>query len=132
MLTPLQLQKLKPNRARELLMSRGIWSRVSVIEHHYYHFDEVWHAVYNRAERRHLNGAFCLPVPPGRAFAVAHSLVCADPENLDFKDDQSKERQVNLFKSIMVRPHPRAWARPAWRALSRGVCLCWCVGVDGA
>ena len=59
LLTPLQLQKLKPNRARELLMSRGIWSRVSVIEHHYYHFDEVWHAVYNRAERRHLNGAFC-------------------------------------------------------------------------
>ena len=103
LLTPLQLQKLKPNRARELLMSRGIWSRVSVIEHHYYHFDEVWHAVYNRAERRHLNGAFCATFASlSRCSFVGF---CADPENLDFKDDQSKERQVNLFKSIMVRPH---------------------------
>ena len=79
LLTPLQLQKLKPNRARELLMSRGIWSRVSVIEHHYYHFDEVWHAVYNRAERRHLNGAFCAPL---QALAVAHSLVFAQTRRI--------------------------------------------------
>ena len=26
-----------------------------------------------------------------------------DPENLDFKDDETKNRQLNLFKSIMVR-----------------------------
>ena len=29
-------------------------SRVATTEHHYYHMDEVWHALYNRAERRHL------------------------------------------------------------------------------
>jgi hypothetical protein len=83
---PLSLQALKPRAARELLMNRGIWPRVSVQEHHYYHFDEVWHAVYNRAERRHM----------------------LDPENLDFKDDETKNRQLNLFKSIMVRRTPAA------------------------
>jgi len=80
-LAPLQLHTLKPHMAKELLMERGVWSRVSVQEHHYYHFDEVWHAVYNRAEKRHM----------------------LDPENLDFKDDETKNRQLNLFKSIMVR-----------------------------
>lgn len=89
-LAPLQLHALRPRQAKELLMSRGVWSRVSVQEHHYYHFDEVWHAIYNRAERRHL----------------------MDPENLDFKDDETKNRRLNLFKSIMVRHHHQlcAWA----------------------
>lgn len=77
---PLQLQELKPQMARELLMTRGIWPRVSAQEHHYYHVDEVWHAIYNRAETRHM----------------------LDPENLDFKDDETKKRRLKLFEGIMV------------------------------
>ena len=61
-------------------MGRGIWPRASAQEHHYYHVDEVWHAIYNRAERRHM----------------------LDPENLDCKDEESKKRRLNLFKNIMV------------------------------
>lgn len=54
-------------------------SSVSMMEHHYYQMDEVWHALYNRAEMRHLN----------------------DPENPDFKDDTSQSKAVKLFKDIM-------------------------------
>lgn len=54
-------------------------SRVSMMEHHYYQMDEVWHALYHRAEMRHLN----------------------DPENPCFKDDTSQSKAVRLFKDIM-------------------------------
>ena len=42
--------------------------RTSTMEMHYYHISEVWHALYNRAEERHLR----------------------DPENLEVKDEDVK------------------------------------------
>eukprot|EP01048_Picozoa_sp_COSAG05_P010943 COSAG05_NODE_997_length_6251_cov_6.113622_2_plen_138_part_00 len=71
-------ENLTPSQ-RELLMVQGLWSRVATMENHYFHYDEVWHALYSRAEQRHL----------------------MDPENPDFKDDDSQQRQVKLFRSIM-------------------------------
>ena len=119
LLTPLQLQKLKPNRARELLMSRGIWSRVSVIEHHYYHFDEVWHAVYNRAERRHLNGAFCAPL---QALAVAHSLVFAQTRRIWTSRTTSRRSARSTSSRASWSAHTTsAWAWRVRLALSSGM-----------
>ena len=130
LLTPLQLQKLKPNRARELLMSRGIWSRVSVIEHHYYHFDEVWHAVYNRAERRHLNGAFCATFA-----ALPPSLIrwfLRRPGEFGLQGRPVEGAPGQPLQEHHGPPTPRALGLGVCGLRSAVGCTCCCAGVDGA
>jgi hypothetical protein len=50
-----------------------------MMEHHYYQMDEVWHALYNRAEMRYLN----------------------DPENESFRDEEAQKKQIKLFSGLM-------------------------------
>lgn len=49
------------------------------MEVHYYHVHEVWHALYNRAEERHLR----------------------DPENKEVKDEDARRRQLDTHEGIM-------------------------------
>jgi hypothetical protein len=51
----------------------------STMEVHYYHVHEVWHALYNRAEERHLR----------------------DPENKEVKDEDARRRQLDTHEGIM-------------------------------
>eukprot|EP01047_Picozoa_sp_COSAG01_P007926 COSAG01_NODE_306_length_19162_cov_14.196611_2_plen_234_part_00 len=54
-------------------------TNTATLEQHYFHFDEVWHCLYNRMEMGHLR----------------------DPENLTFKSEEARKRQINNFSSIM-------------------------------
>lgn len=49
------------------------------MEVHYYHRQEVWHALYNRAEEQHLR----------------------DPENKEVKDEVARRRQLDTHEGIM-------------------------------
>ena len=71
---------------------------------------QVWHALYNRAEKRHL----------------------LDPENEDFKDDSQQKRQVcSVLCGFLLPPILRALAVrvcvkhvPVWHCMYVYGCVC--------
>ena len=42
-----EVKKSNLQRRKDLLTKKGLRSRVATTEHHYYHMDEVWHAIVN-------------------------------------------------------------------------------------
>ena len=54
-------------------------TNTSTLEQHYFHFDEIWHCLYNRMEMSNLQ----------------------NPDNQIFKSEDARKRQINNFTSIM-------------------------------
>lgn len=68
----------KPRRVGQETIKHRL-PKTSLMPIQYYHFDEVWHTLYNRAETTHLK----------------------DPENTSFEDESARQRQTTTFQQIM-------------------------------